>query len=195
MYAPLNILQITGTTWQGHNPMVTESNVRASTWPMAAASGSPGLLPSSVPLPATRLAGCSRATPTATRSRPAGSSGSSGAVAATADPGRSAISFRPALSMECPDRQPAFPCLPSADSRRKGGILVFSGHKPLIIMMLSDQPLAFSKPGSGASSYAIGAFALGLPQFPLFTNSLISPISSFSSRPFKFAAAPADFFG
>ncbi len=29
MYAPLNILQITGTTWQGHNPMVTESNVRA----------------------------------------------------------------------------------------------------------------------------------------------------------------------
>jgi hypothetical protein len=29
MYAPLNILQLVGTTWQGHNPMVTEANVRA----------------------------------------------------------------------------------------------------------------------------------------------------------------------
>jgi hypothetical protein len=29
MFCPLNILQLTGTTWQGHNPMVTESNVRA----------------------------------------------------------------------------------------------------------------------------------------------------------------------
>jgi hypothetical protein len=29
MFCPLNILQLTGTTWQGHNPMVNESNVRA----------------------------------------------------------------------------------------------------------------------------------------------------------------------
>ena len=29
MFAPLNILQLVGTTWQGHNPMVTEANVRA----------------------------------------------------------------------------------------------------------------------------------------------------------------------
>jgi hypothetical protein len=29
MYCPLNILQLVGTTWQGHNPMVTEANVRA----------------------------------------------------------------------------------------------------------------------------------------------------------------------
>jgi hypothetical protein len=29
MFAPLNILQLAGTTWQGHNPMVKESNVRA----------------------------------------------------------------------------------------------------------------------------------------------------------------------
>jgi hypothetical protein len=29
LFAPLNILQLVGTTWQGHNPMVTESNVRA----------------------------------------------------------------------------------------------------------------------------------------------------------------------
>ena len=29
MFCPLNILQLTGTTWQGHNPMVTESNVRS----------------------------------------------------------------------------------------------------------------------------------------------------------------------
>jgi hypothetical protein len=29
MFAPLNILQLAGTTWQGHNPMVKEANVRA----------------------------------------------------------------------------------------------------------------------------------------------------------------------
>lgn len=29
MFCPLNILQITGSSWQGHNPMITESNVRA----------------------------------------------------------------------------------------------------------------------------------------------------------------------
>jgi hypothetical protein len=29
LFAPLNILQLVGTTWQGHNPMVTEANVRA----------------------------------------------------------------------------------------------------------------------------------------------------------------------
>jgi hypothetical protein len=29
MFAPLNILQLVGTTWQGHNPIVTEANVRA----------------------------------------------------------------------------------------------------------------------------------------------------------------------
>ncbi len=29
MFAPLNILQLAGTTWQGHNPMITEQNVRA----------------------------------------------------------------------------------------------------------------------------------------------------------------------
>ena len=36
---PLNILQLSSTTWQGHNPMVTEANVRArSTWPTAVAT-------------------------------------------------------------------------------------------------------------------------------------------------------------
>ncbi|MBV8381302.1 MAG: hypothetical protein JOZ63_01770 [Planctomycetaceae bacterium] len=29
MYCPLNILQLVGTTWQGHNPMITEANVRS----------------------------------------------------------------------------------------------------------------------------------------------------------------------
>jgi hypothetical protein len=29
MFAPLNILEVVGTRWQGHNPYVTESNVRA----------------------------------------------------------------------------------------------------------------------------------------------------------------------
>lgn len=29
MYAPLNILEVLQTTWAGHNPMVTEANVRA----------------------------------------------------------------------------------------------------------------------------------------------------------------------
>ena len=28
-YAPLNILEVTGTTWQGHNPLISEANVRA----------------------------------------------------------------------------------------------------------------------------------------------------------------------
>jgi hypothetical protein len=29
MYAPLNILQVINSRWQGHNPLVTEANVRA----------------------------------------------------------------------------------------------------------------------------------------------------------------------
>ena len=29
MFAPLNLLQLVGTTWQGHNPMVNEANVRS----------------------------------------------------------------------------------------------------------------------------------------------------------------------
>ena len=29
MFCPLNILQLAGTTWQGHNPLITEANVRA----------------------------------------------------------------------------------------------------------------------------------------------------------------------
>jgi hypothetical protein len=29
MYAPLNLMEVTGSQWQGHNPLVVESNVRA----------------------------------------------------------------------------------------------------------------------------------------------------------------------
>jgi hypothetical protein len=42
MFAPLNILQLAGTTWQGHNPMITEQNVRALDMANSGAGGSFG---------------------------------------------------------------------------------------------------------------------------------------------------------
>ena len=35
LFAPLNVLELVESRWGGHNPQVTEANVRRSTWPTA----------------------------------------------------------------------------------------------------------------------------------------------------------------
>ncbi len=57
MFAPLNVMQVLNSRWQGHNPEITEANVRAVDMANGGGSGFAGAPPTFRPVGPTRPAG------------------------------------------------------------------------------------------------------------------------------------------